>query len=430
MTIEIRPIEPAEAHAYLKVLPYVNGLPHWEPAPAAWHGGPEAWPPPNAPASAAQLDAWAERVLGEGFHPQAAFVDGRLVGGSAMLAMDVTVPGPRPVALGGVTATAVSATHRRRGLLRGLMQAMFDEARARGEAVAGLSASEGGIYGRYGFAPATRRTRWELDRAEAAFADADPPAGELELADAATARTVWPAVHARVRRERVGELSPQPGRWDGLTDEPAGTFGPMRYLVHRDGSGAADGIAQYRLPYATRVEDTGTLVVEALEAATPDAYRALWALLTDFDLTRRIVAPARPADEPLRWMLRNPRAMRVTRQSDSLWLRILDLPRAVPARAYEAAATLVVEVEADPMAPPNAGTWRLELSPDGASCTRTTAAPDLTLSIQSLGALYLGGMSAALLAAAGRVREHRAGAVAALGRALRTDPEPFNAFAF
>jgi predicted acetyltransferase len=204
----------------------------------------------------------------------------------------------------------------------------------------------------------------------------------------------------------------------------------MRYLLHRDPSGAVDGIAQFRLPWAARPEDAGRLVVEALEAVTPDAYRALWALLTDFDLTRTIVAPARPADEPLRWMLADPRAMRVDRQSDSLWLRILDLPRAMEARAYDCAVNLVVEIEADPMCPGNAGVWRLELSPDGASCTRTASAPDLTMTVQALGSLYLGGMSAAHLTAAGRIRAHRADAVAALGRALRTDPEPFNAFVF
>ncbi|GAA3453996.1 GNAT family N-acetyltransferase [Dactylosporangium matsuzakiense] len=429
MTIEIRPIERAEVRAYLQVLPYVNGLPHWEPAPAAWHGGPEAWPQPPAPATDAQLDAFAERVFGGGFFPQAAFVDGRLVGGSAMLAMDITVPGPRAVPMGGVTATAVVATHRRRGLLRGMMQAMFDAALARGEALAGLSASEGGIYGRYGFGPATRRTRWEIERAEAAFADPAPTGGDLELVGAAAARAAWPQVHALVRRERVGELSPQPGRWDRLSDESSGTAGPMRYLVHRTG-GAVDGIAQFRLPWSSTVEHTGTLVVEALEAASPDAYRALWGLLLDFDLTRRVVAPARPVDEPLRWMLRSPRAMRVTRQSDSLWLRILDLAGAIGSRQYTGETGLTVEVPPDPMCPGNAGVWRLDLGPSGGSCVRTGAAPEVTIGIQALGSLFLGGHSAALLAAAGLIRERRAGAVAALGRALRHDPEPFNAFVF
>jgi predicted acetyltransferase len=95
----------------------------------------------------------------------------------------------------------------------------------------------------------------------------------------------------------------------------------------------------------------------------------MWMLLADFDLTRKIVAPARPADEPLRWMLRNPRAMRITRQSDNLWLRILDLPRALEARSYESTADLTFAINADTMCPHNAGVLRCLVRYRG-RCTR------------------------------------------------------------
>ena len=52
------------------------------------------------------------------------------------------------------------------------------------------------------------------------------------------------------------------------------------------------------------------------------------------------------------------------------------------------------------------------------------------MDVQSLASLYLGGMSASLLAGAGRIRPHREKAVAELARAFRTDPEPFNSFGF
>ena len=48
---------------------------------------------------------------------------------------------------------------------------------------------------------------------------------------------------------------------------------------------------------------------------------------------------------------------------------------------------------------------------------------------QALGSLYLGGMSAALLASAGRIRGDRE-SVGLLSRMFRTDPEPFNTFVF
>ena len=430
MSTEIRPVKPDEMADYLKVLPYANGLPHWEPFPAAWHGGPEAWPQPNAPASPAQLAAWADELpLASHFHPQAAFVDGRVVGGSAMISFEVTVPGSRQVPLGGVTSTAVVATHRRRGLLRRMMQAMFDEACGRGEPLAGLSASEGSIYGRYGYGPATRRTRWELERTQARFLSPRAPGGSLEITGAETARHAWRAVHDAVRVSGVGELSATLDKWSDLSDTSSGTAGPRRYLIHRDHDGSIDGVANYRLPWSPRIEEAGTLVVEGLQAASCDAYQAMWQLLLDFDLTRKVVAAPRPSDEPLRWMLDNPRAMRVTRQSDSLWIRLLDVQAALEARTYDTGGTVVLGIESDPMRPANEGSWRLDGGPDGAVCTRVTTTPDLVIDLQALGSLYLGGMSAALLASAGRIHGDRK-SVSLLSRMFRTDPEPFNTFAF
>jgi predicted acetyltransferase len=130
-------------------------------------------------------------------------------------------------------------------------------------------------------------------------------------------------------------------------------------------------------------------------------------------------------------MLRNPRAMRVTRQSDNLWIRVLDLRAALQARVYECDAELTIAIEQDRMCPHNVGVWRVDVAPNGAACSRVDgAAPDLSMDIQSLGSLYLGGMSASVLAAAGRIRPHRPGAVATLTRMFRSDPEPFNSFVF
>lgn len=433
MALEIRPVTRDEAVEYLKVLPFANGLPWWEPYPAAWYGGEAAYPPPRAPAPAGQLEKWADEIIADpAFHSQAAFADGRVVGGSAMLSLEITVPGMRAVPMGGVTSTAVVATHRRRGLLRGIMQAMFDEARGRGEAIATLSASEGSIYGRFGYGPATLRARWEIERSAAGLRPpATPHTGSAELADAATARAAWPALHEIARRRRVGEISPQAGQWANLTDSGDLPDGPLRYLIHRAPGGEIDGVARYRLPWSPAISETGVLIVEGLEAVTDDAYRGLWELLLDFDLTRRVVAVTRPADEPLRWMLTDPRALRITRQTDNLWVRLLDIPAALEARRYEVDGSLVFEITEDVMCPANTGMWRLSVSGGAASCEPAAGqAPDLTADIQALGSLYLGGMSASLLASASRIRQHREGAVSMLSRLLRVDPAPFNAIGF
>jgi predicted acetyltransferase len=309
-----------------------------------------------------------------------------------------------------------------------MMQAMFDAALERGEPLAMLSASEGSIYGRFGFSPATYRTRWEIRRSEARLPATEPDEGSLELVDAATARAAWPAVHRAVRAARVGELSPRSRHWDGLTDATSGTDGPMRYLIHRDPSGEVDGIAHFRLPWSRTAEHAGTLIVEALEATTVAAYRSMWALLLDFDLTQLVVAPGRPREEPLRWMLANSRALRITRQSDNLWARILDVRSALEGRTYEAPGEITFTIEDDAMCPGNVGTWRL--AAEAANVSRTTGPADLVIDIQALSSLYLGGMSAHDLAQAGHIRPRADDAVGKLARMFRTDPEPHNSFGF
>ncbi|WP_350274266.1 GNAT family N-acetyltransferase [Kribbella sp. HUAS MG21] len=428
MAIEIRPIKQAETMDYLRVLPWANGLPQEEPEPSAWYAGSAAWPP-QVSRTEEDLEREAAELLTDWFRPQAAFVDGKLAGASAIVSVQVTVPGGRQVALGGVTSTGVLPTYRRRGLLRKIMSAMLDDCRERGEFLAGLSASEATIYGRYGFAPATFQHRWEVRRTDVAFRTEFTDPGALDLVDGAAAAEAWPVLHERIRAERVGEISPLPGKWEGLAAGalPADGSGPAHHLVHRDAAGAVDGAATFRLPWSPDPAQAGVLQVEAFEALTSDAYRAMWGLLLDFDLTKRVVAARRPVDEPLRWMLTNPRALKLTRTRDNLWLRVLDVRRALEARTYSATDSLVLDVSDDLY---GGGRWRLDAAPDGASCTAVDEEADLSLSVNELGSLYLGGVRAGELAYAGRIAEHTAGAVSRLDAVLRPDRAPHNAVGF
>jgi len=431
VTTDIRAPRLEEMSAYYRALPFANGLPSWEPADAAWHAGSEPWPPPLSPATDEQLHEWAAAdVTDSVFHPVAAFVDGVCVGASGTTSFEVTVPGGSTMQMAGVTGTGVIATHRRRGYLRQMMQSMFDAALERGEPLSMLSASEGSIYGRFGFSPVTYRVRWEIARHEANLLPAPEDRGSLHLVDAQAAKDAWPVVHAMVRARRVGELKPLADRWLGLSDAPDGTDGPLRYLIHRDPDGNPDRIANFRLPWSRTAEHAGTLVVEALEATNPLAYRALWSILLDFDLTKTVVAAARPRDEPLRWMLANPRAMRATRQSDNLWARLLDIPTALRRRAYGAEDSLVLRVAEDPMCPANVGSWRLITSPDGTDCVATQGAADVTLTIPALSSLYFGGVSAHSLAFAGRIHAHNESALVRLDRLFLVQPEPHISFGF
>jgi predicted acetyltransferase len=150
----------------------------------------------------------------------------------------------------------------------------------------------------------------------------------------------------------------------------------------------------------------------------------LWRFVSDIDLTAKVTASFRPPDEPLRHLLRDPRRLTTPRSTDYLWCRVVDVAGALAARRYEVPGSVVIDVR-DPFCPWNAGRWRLEGSPDGATCERTDASADLTLSAAELGAVVLGGTRLSVLAAARRVDEHATGAVARTDSMLATARAPW-----
>jgi predicted acetyltransferase len=119
--------------------------------------------------------------------------------------------------------------------------------------------------------------------------------------------------------------------------------------------------------------------------------------------------PMASADDPLRHLLVDPRALH-TQPVDALWVRLVDVDRALAARRYPSPIDLVLEVH-DRFCPWNAGRWRLTGHPAGAHCARTDRDPDLVVDVEALAAAYLGGVSLATLQGAGRVTERSPGAV-------------------
>ncbi|MGH7883784.1 MAG: GNAT family N-acetyltransferase, partial [Candidatus Dormibacteraceae bacterium] len=80
---------------------------------------------------------------------------GQLVASAVSFALPLTVPGPVVTTAVGITAAVVRPTHRRQGLLTAILRRQLEDSYRREEAVAILGASEGSIYGRFGFGVAT-----------------------------------------------------------------------------------------------------------------------------------------------------------------------------------------------------------------------------------------------------------------------------------
>lgn len=344
----------------------------------------------------------------------AAFDNGHIVAAAGAFSFDLTLPGLTTTPAAGVSYVGVLPTHRRRGLLRALMRRQLDDVRARGEALAILTASESVIYGRFGYGLATQSATLEIDPRYGAFRRPLDDAGTMALVDKEAAGNVLPGVYDRVRRGQPGMLTRSDTWWTDWLRDPENWRDGMSarfYVTHTSASGQADGYTTYRIKEEwTNGLPSSPLVVGEVIAATPETYAALWRYLLDVDLIGTVRTRDSSPDEPLRWLLADPRRLRTTRLSDFLWLRVLDVPAALSARRYSLEGVLTFEL-IDSFCPDNAGRYRLEGGPDGATCRRSDAEPDLTLDVADLGAIYLGGVRPTTLAHAGRIEERVPGAL-------------------
>ncbi len=177
--------------------------------------------------------------------PLAAHAGGEMAGTAMSFAMEPTVPGQVQLPMAGVSHVAVHPLRRRQGIMRALMRRQLDDLHARGVPVAGLGASEAGIYGRFGYGPATWDSSWRLARGAARQLAALDEGCRLELADVPTAREVFPDVHEDARRSQVGDVRTYPGRWRDLLGD-ARQHG-KHLLLCRDRDGHPSGYAIYHL---------------------------------------------------------------------------------------------------------------------------------------------------------------------------------------
>ncbi|NED19868.1 GNAT family N-acetyltransferase [Streptomyces sp. SID9913] len=360
-----------------------------------------------------------------------AFDDGRCVATLRSFPQDLTAVGGAAVPADAVSNVTVTATHRRRGLLSRMMAQDLAAAKERGDVVATLIAAEYPIYGRYGFGPATSATEWTVDVPRSGL---DPrwagpeDGGRIDLVDGADVRKLGPELHERLRRNQPGAVSRDDLWWQLATgavrfhaswDEPY-------FAVYRAADGEVQGMVSYRADdtWGDAKQPLNTATVKWLLAVSPAAERALWRYLCSIDWVVRVRSGWRAPDDLLPQFLPDPRAAAVTTQADWLWVRVLDVVRALEARTYQAAGALVLEVTDGSGL--TGGRYRLEASADGTGrCEETTGRADLTLGVAELATLWLGDESAVRLAALGRVREERAGAAREADALLRTSRRPW-----
>jgi predicted acetyltransferase len=334
-----------------------------------------------------------------------------VVGVAAYFDMQLTVTGGAVLPMAGLSMVGVAPTHRRRGLLRAMYTELHQRIADAGYPLAGLTASEGGIYGRFGYGAATMELELTIDRRFARFHSDAPDPGGVQLVRPAERGAELAAIYDRWRQRTPGGLVRPQALWDDYLadreddrDDGTALFG----LLH------ADGYALYRI----HRNETKSVRVDEFKAVTTDAHVALLRALLGLDLMETVVLRTHTRD-PLPYLLTDSRLARITGYEDDLWLRIADVPTVLEARRYQAELSTVIEVS-DRFGR-SGGRFALDVSDGRASCTPTDAAPQVEMDLDVLGSLYLGGHQVSALAMANRLRASDPAVLARLEAAFVSD---------
>lgn len=328
----------------------------------------------------------------------AAFDSGTIVATAATLDTAIGVPGGGSLAMAGLTMVTVRPTHRRRGLMRALIQAHLDDARTRGLAISGLWASEAAIYGRFGYGVAAFHDAIEIADARALAVAAGRELDEVAWADDSRAREHEPVIYARATANRPGIVRRSEVWWRERrfveSRFHADGASRRRHVLARRGGEPVGYVTYRQRPSITDGTFDGKVEIIELVGIDPRAEATLWRFVCAIDLFPHVKWWAAPVDDTLTWIVDDPR--RVSRKRlDNLWLRVNHPGVALAARRYPADGTLCFAIDD--------GTWELVVRDGRGQCAKTSRAAELQLGRAALGSLLLGGVSATELARAALV---------------------------
>ena len=345
-----------------------------------------------------------------------------IVGGAHSHRVEMSIPGGSAVTAG-VANIAVQPTHRRQGVMTRMLRHQINDIHERGEPLAALFASESIIYRRFGYGIGSLHERWMIDRQYNGYARPYESSGRIVFVEPADITEKFPEVFRRSTLDRPGVFQKPLHQWERDSQAPEhqqGGRGGLFYAAYEDG-GRVDGYATYRI-------SGDTLTVNELMATTQEANTALWRFCFDTDLVSYTEALKRPVDDPVPWLLADPRRLQRSVR-DGMWLRVIDVAASLELRSYMHSGRLVFEVR-DELCPWNEGLFELEGSSEGGVCHASNSSPDLVLGVSDLASAYLGAVSFSTLSQAGLVEERTPGALLRADRMFAVQYQPWTPTGF
>lgn len=350
----------------------------------------------------------------------------RVVGTSTYVPVKVAFPSDQGAVsqdVHGVTWVAVRQDRRRQGVARALMTAQLAWARDQGFSWSALTSSDPAIYGRYGYGCATEEHTITVTGGRFSSVDIDQTPYTFDLLP--TTDQAYELHHQVViaQAQQVAgtvTLDPEFFRARYAQDHHTNLHRaqPRMAILRKNGTPVAASLIERPAP----PENPDEQVMQGFVSATDEARVLLAKYISSFDLVKATKIRGTTTDDALVWAGDGPRALaRSTR--DGLWMRPVDLAKALGGLFWRQPVTMVVEIT-DPVPGTPQKVVVEATEPGTAMVEPTDAAPDVKLPSATVGALSLGGLSPVAATRRGPFTEHRQGALTELATALRGIMEP------
>lgn len=328
------------------------------------------------------------------------FAEGKLAAKVVILPFETYIQG-KPISMGGIAGVATWPEHRRGGKIGKLLSVALKAMRDQGQIVSFLSPFDFPFYRKYGWETYVEKKRYSIERAL------------LPASIAAEGRIV------RKTKEDWQLL-------DRIYDEYARTYnGTIRRTEHLWTNINLRAPGQIAVYYNGQEEPRGyifyevknsTMTIRELVFLDESARLGLLKFIANHDSMLERVTLDAPADDPLPFLLPNPR---IKQEAVPFFMaRIVDWAAFAEAYAFTAnppsgATPRTVQLTiADKYAPWNEGTFKLRVDADGRGSAEllandggeTATTPHLSCDIQTLTAMMLGYQRPALMSAIGRLQ--------------------------
>jgi predicted acetyltransferase len=326
--------------------------------------------------------------------------------------VEISLPGGVHAAATALVDIGVVPERRGLGLARALVAAFCSRARDRGETLAVLNTDVTGLYERFGFGVATTEWSATVPLRRATPLPGSDRRGQVRLIEVTEAQGMLPEIFASLRQDRVGEVLRTSQWWEEHFADATRVGAPMEFAVIE-----RDGDVRGYVAFVRASAQSGLVVVE-LVVTDDGSSRELLEFVGDLTDGGPIRLRAQPLDA-----LDERAADREA--SPQLWLRVLDVPRALSLRRYAAASRTVLAMR-DELLEANCGRFLLETHADGtASVTPSNDEAAIALDVGVLGRVFLGGSTFSELATSGEIVVGDASALASIDRAFATTRMPF-----